>query len=187
MLSGEYGNGTTNLKGEFLQGEIGANAGIGFDPKSASFKAHVGAGAEVNLVKVGVSTQVAGVDIAAEARAGANANAKAEVVFDPKTGKFGAGVEAGAFAGGEVTGKVGVKGDLGEVGVKGSARYGIGAEYSGSIGFENGVFSMKNVKVGAALGVGGSVGFDLKLDVFETGSRIAEGGRSAANWIMSKF
>jgi WXG100 family type VII secretion target len=184
VLSGQISNGTTTFSGDVLQGSAGVSAGIGFDPKNAQFEAHVGGEVEGNLLRAGVTSQIAGVDVAAEARIGANADAKAEVVFDPKTGTFGAGVQAGAFAGGEISGSAGIEGDIGGVEVNGSLRYGIGAEYSGSIGFENGTLHFKNVKAGLAFGVGGSVGFDVKLNVFEVGGHIVNAGRSAIDWLF---
>ena len=92
-------------------------------------------------------------------KAEAKANVGAQVFGED--GKLDVQLGASASAeliGGEIEGSVGVNVLGGEVGVKGSVNYGIGAH--ADVGYRDGVFKCD---IGASLGVGVSVGFEVDI------------------------
>ncbi|HVV12608.1 putative T7SS-secreted protein [Amycolatopsis sp.] len=96
-----------------------------------------------------------------------------------RIGKKGVEAKAGVFAGarGSVRGAV----DVGGVGAGTTAEgwAGVGAEAAASVGIgDDGKFHLKG-NVGASVGLGGEVGFDLQID----GHKVAETAESAAHGI----
>jgi hypothetical protein len=184
LWSGEVGvaaaEGSVNIGGVEMSGsalsasaEGQITADLSFTDGTASINAEFGASA--NLIEGSVSTNVAGVDLAAEGMVGASAEATGSIEFDPLNGSLGASGEVGGFAGAQVEGSAGMTGDYGTAEVGGSLRAGIGAEASGDIGFDDGKFSLSG-NVGATLGIGGSVSFDVEVDVYEVGGDIVDAG-----------
>ena len=180
-------NAETTVAGADLQGELYAGRlrgmttlGASVDVNSMTAKIDTGARAEAHIIgatasanrtfwsdAVNTSSSVFGT-----AYVGAEAGAKVGVNFNPRTGDAGVSAGLDAFAGAKAKGRVrqsfGAAGEnLGAVGVRGEAWAGIGASANASAGFEDGKFKLSG-SVGAALGVGGKVGFDLEIDVVGT-------------------
>ena len=111
----------------------------------------------------------------------ASAQAEAVAQIYGEDGKlnpqFGAGVSA-ELIGGELEGSVGVNVLGGEIGVKGSVNYGIGAH--ADVGYKDGVFKCD---IGASLGVGVSLGFEV--DVGGMVNTVADAASSAWEGIKS--
>lgn len=149
--------------GSVLSAGAGASGGIGLGPNglTANARAH----AEANLIEGraggSIGNGVIGASGSVEGRVGANASADGSLTVGPNG--VGAHAGAGAFAGGELSGQVGV--DLGGVkpSVKGSVSYGIGAHANvdGHIGFDKVKVS---ADLGATLGIGGGVKVDVEVD-----------------------
>lgn len=113
----------------------------------------------------------------------AEAKADAEVQFLGNDGKLDIQVGASASAeliGGELEGSVGVNVLGGEVGVKGSVNYGIGAH--ADVGYRDGVFK---VDVGASLGIGVSVGFEV--DVGGMVNTVVDGATAALDAVADAW
>jgi hypothetical protein len=177
----------TTVAGANLQGEIYAgrlrgttNMGASVDLNSMTAKVDAGARAEAHLLGAtasgsrtfGGSALNTATSVRGDAYVGAEAGAKAGVNFNPRTGNAGVSAGLDAFAGAKAKGRVrqsfGAAGEnLGAVGVRGEAWAGIGASADASAGFEDGKFKISG-SIGAALGVGGKVGFDLEVDVVGT-------------------
>lgn len=98
------------------------------------------------------------------------------------TVKLAAGVEA--FAGAKVSAEGRVDTQYGGAGVRGEAMAGIGVKAKVNAGLENGRFKAK-VELGAALGIGGSVGFDVDVNYEKIGKKAADLGRSAVSTVTS--
>ncbi|MBI2570515.1 MAG: LysM peptidoglycan-binding domain-containing protein [Candidatus Schekmanbacteria bacterium] len=133
---------------------LGPNPGIRIG--AAAFAgARVDADAMVQARTLGIRTRARGT---ANARAGAEAGAKAELRAT------GAKAEAGAFAG--AAADAGGQVDVAGVGAKGtaSAWAGVGAKAKGELGYVDGKLQF-GFELGAALGIGGSVGWGVSIDV----------------------
>ena len=131
----------------------------------------VAAGAEVSgriaspSVKVGGQDINLNADVYGRATVEANATVGGEVAFDRDPPKAVLTGKAGAFAGAKAYGRArfGI-GDLIKVGVYGEGWAGAGAEASGTVGYQDGKFSLGG-SVGAGLGLGGKVGLRVDVDV----------------------
>jgi hypothetical protein len=171
-----------NLHGEIYAGRLRGTTSMGasVDLNSMTAKLDGGVRGEAHLlgVSAGGSRVFGGsainttTSVRGDAYVGAEAGAKAGVNFNPRTGDAGVSAGLDAFAGAKAKGKVrqsfGAAGEnLGAVGVRGEAWAGIGASADASAGFEDGKFKISG-SIGAALGVGGKVGFDLEIDVVGT-------------------
>lgn len=113
----------------------------------------------------------------------------AEADVNGKLGLNGGSLHAGAFAGGKVEGSV--AGDVGGIGagVNGSLRYGVGADLDAKATWEHGHIQL-GFKAGAALGVGGSLGANVDIDlpkVWESYEKLdpvgAQSLRDGATWV----
>lgn len=180
-------NAETTVAGANLQGELYAGRlrgvttmGASLDLNSMTAKVNTSARAEAHIIGTTVSAnRRLGSDalntttsVYGNAYVGAEAGAKGAVNFSPRTGDVGVSAGLDAFAGAKAKGRVrqsfGAAGEnLGAVAVRGEAWAGIGASADASAGFEDGKFKLSG-SVGAALGVGGKVGFDLEIDVVGT-------------------
>ena len=174
--------GGVDLTGAIYAGRLGGmtNANATVDLNSATVKANAGVPGEAHLVGVSASAnRRIGTDalnttssVKGDAFVGADAGANVGVDFSPRSGSAGVSAGLDAFAGAKAKGKVrqslGVAGEnIGAVGVSGEAWAGIGASANATAGFEDGKFKL-SASVGAALGVGGKVGFDVEVDVVGT-------------------
>lgn len=125
----------------------------------------------------------------AEVGGSASGYVGAEVNGNLSVGPNGVNAGVDAFAGARVEGEV--HGDVGGVGagVKGEAWAGIGAEADVTAGFnEDGKFKLGG-ELGAGLGVGGKVGFEITVDpseVMKTAGDVANAANDAANAINAK-
>jgi hypothetical protein len=106
------------------------------------------------------------------------------------TRKTGMEASVGAFAGAKAEGNayVGINGST--VGVSGGAYVGVGADASANVGTSTDAKGKTYLDVGAklglAVGVGGSIGFNLHVDVtpvVKTGKRIGKACKSAAKTV----
>lgn len=96
---------------------------------------------------------------------GAQAKVNGNLTIDPKKGIYGASVGGEAFVGAKagVSGEVNL-GKFGGVGGRAEAWAGIGAQFKADIGYKNGKFQAR-VDIGAALGIGFKLGFNVNIDV----------------------
>lgn len=97
--------------------------------------------------------------------AGARAKADGTLTIDPKRGIYAAEVGGEAFAGV----KAGVSGDVqlgkyGSVGGTAEAWAGVGAQFRAKVGYKDGKLQAR-VDIGAALGIGFKLGFNVSIDV----------------------
>jgi hypothetical protein len=144
--------------------DLEASAGLSKDGLAANLEASAGLRATA----------------AADARygiVGVHANGEGFVGADGELGlnvtKDKIGVDAEGFAGGRLTGDLGADvAGLG-AGVHGEAWAGVGAELKAGAEFKDGKFHLGG-HVGAAVGVGGSVGFDITIDPEEVGRTAME-------------
>ncbi|MGO1166035.1 MAG: hypothetical protein ACTMHL_05395 [Janibacter sp.] len=122
-----------------------------------------------------------------EAYIGAEATAEGQASIGPGGARIDAGLDA--FAGGKAEGEVSQDiGDYGSVGVGGEVSYGIGAhaEVDGEISADRiGV----SVDVGATLGIGAGVNFDVSVspseiigDLGDAGQAVADSNLNPLNW-----
>lgn len=185
---GEYTNGRFSTKGsvDVLTAGYTAEAGLGkFTYKDKDGK-EIGAiglygelGGSVAAAKaegeVRYGTDVFGVYAKGDAKV-LSASAKAESVFAWSDrglqAKVGAGAEANLA---EVSGSAGFRVAGTDIGVKGSAKIGVGAK--ADIGIKDGVLS---VDVGASLGIGLEVGFDI--DMSDTIDFVKENADNFKSW-----
>lgn len=96
---------------------------------------------------------------------GARAKVDGNLTIDPKRGIYGASVGGEAFVGA----KAGVSGEVNLskfAGVGGRAEVwaGVGAQFKANVGYKNGKFQAR-VDIGAALGIGFKLGFNINIDV----------------------
>lgn len=169
-----------------------ANAGIGFDQRSDKWVGGrydsqdggiIGGGGSVGAglygdAGVSQSGKIGSVDVRnyaeGEAFVGTEASAKAGLTKN--------GVELGAngFAGGRASGTVGS--EIGAVGygATGEAWSGVGLEAGVNGGFKDGKLKF-GAEAGAALGVGGKLGFQAEIDVEEIGNGVKKAGREVGN------
>lgn len=178
------GGGAAGAGGSYHLGpELTADAKAGLDGGQLS----ASAGAKVTLADVkGNAYATIGpgtVQANGEAYVGADADVNA------KLGLNGGSLHAGAFAGGKIEGSV--AGDVGGIGagVNGSLRYGVGADLDAKATWDDGHIQL-GFKAGAALGVGGSVGGTVDIDlpkVWETYEHWDPVGaqtlRDGASWV----
>lgn len=185
---GEYTNGRFSTKGsvDVLTAGYTAEAGLGkFTYKDKDGK-EIGAiglygelGGSVAAAKaegeVRYGTDVFGVYAKGDAKV-LSASAKAESVFAWSDrglqAKVGAGAEANLA---EVSASTGIRVAGTDVGVKASAKVGVGAK--ADVGFKDGKFTFD---VGASLGVGFELGFDV--DVSDTIDFISEKSKTFESW-----
>ena len=97
--------------------------------------------------------------------AGARAKADGSLTIDPKRGIYAAEVGGEAFAGVKagVSGEVNL-GKYGGVGGRAEAWAGVGAQFRAKVGYKDGKFQAR-VDIGAALGIGFKLGFNINIDV----------------------
>ncbi len=153
------GGGAAGAGGSYFLGpQVTADAKAGWEGNQAS----VDAGAKVTLADVkGNAYATIGpgtVQANGEAYVGAAADVNAKLGLD------GGSLHAGAFAGGKIEGSV--AGDVGGIGagVNGSLRYGVGADVDAKATWNDGDIQL-GFKAGAALGVGGSVGGNVEINL----------------------
>jgi len=183
------------MNGEIYAGRLRGTGTLGAsaDLNTLTLKADAGVRAEAHLLGVqGSAKRKFGTDavntttsVWTNAYVGAEAGAKAGVNFNPRSGDVGVSAGLDAFAGAKAKGVVrqslGLAGEnIGRAGVSGEAWAGIGASANASAGFEDGKLKL-GASVGAALGLGGKVGFSVEVDVIGTGRAIAKTASAAAD------
>lgn len=158
-ISGSTDLGPATASGKLEASVLGAGAGYEFSLGPDGLTA--GANAEAYLAKVAGEGSIdlgpASVGASGEAMVGAEVEASATI------GKEGLNLSAEAFAGAKAEGSV--HGDVGGIGagVKGEAWAGVGASADATVGMKDGKFTV-GAELGAALGVGGKVGFEVTVD-----------------------
>jgi hypothetical protein len=187
--------GGVKVKGEAyalrIEGRAGASAGIDLKNLTLSTTASVGASAHLAGVKGSASRQVGSDDNNVTLKAnvhayvGADADARVGLTFDPAQGTAMIGIGAEAFAGAKARASfrpsINLAGQhIADVGVKAEAWAGVGAKATADVGMEKGVFTVK-AELGAALGVGASLGFDVSVDVVGTARAVRTGVGSAVD------
>lgn len=154
---GESESGSWHMEGSAL----GASASAGATTSSIAVSGE--ANADAYLAKESVEGEYKLGDHAAISGS-AKDIAGAEVGVDGTAGVTGVQAGAKAFAGAKIEAEAGAEVAGVNAGVHGSVRAGIGAEASGQIGLgDDGKFHV-SASLGAAVGIGGSVGFDFSID-----------------------
>lgn len=162
-----------SASGEVLSAEYEAKAELSSDGISAGVNANATlvAGEAKGSATYGIAEAKGEVRAAVEADASANASLGAD------------GLHAGgeAFIGGRLTGDGSL--DVGGVGVgaHGELQAGVGVSGDLDAGFEDGKFKFGG-SVGAALGVGGKVGFDVEIDPGKVTNTIKDGAQKVGEW-----
>ena len=160
--------------------EAAGSAGItvGDDGLEAKFEG----GAEAYLGQVELETEVAGVEVAADAQVGASIAGEAELEVDLAAGEGELDIDVGAFAG--VSAEAQAEKDFGvaEVGVSGEVGAGIGANANVELEFEDGSVTFEG-DVSAFLGVGGGVGFSVELDIPEIADEVTNIGSDVVDFV----
>lgn len=186
VASGQIGDDRFGASGEFLSYDAQTDAAMGIDPVRGGY---IEANAEAGAYLLRGEAHWAN-EHGTAAQGEGYIGAQAEVDAGAQLGPAGARVEAGfdAFAGGRIEG--GVSQDLGpaDVGVSGSLSYGIGAhaDASAEVSMERvGV----SVDIGATLGIGGSLSFDVSISPTEVldgledvGEALADSPINPGNW-----
>jgi hypothetical protein len=161
-----------------LRGTVGLDASADLNSMTAKVKGSARAEAHVAGVEASAKRRI-GSDalntttaVHGRAYVGAEAGATGSVTFDPRKGDVGVSAGLDAFAGAKATGSIrqsfGAAGEnIGSVKARGEAWAGIGASADASAGFQDGKLKL-SASLGAALGVGGKVGFDIEIDVVGT-------------------
>jgi WXG100 family type VII secretion target len=201
-------------QGEFQSGDLKARgsisalsydtagkweASIGKDGLKVGASGYAGA----YLAQVQGSAEYGGLQAAGNAYIGAQLQGEAGLTMRP--GQYVATAGAEGFAGGKAEGQVKYNVDgVGSAGVGGYVSYGIGAQAEVKAGFDDGKFKFGG-KLGATLGVGAGIKFDVTIDargivnnavefgqdvgntVMDAGSKVADFGRSAIDGIGSWF
>lgn len=116
----------------------------------------------------------------AKAQGGAVAQGTARVNTE------GVHADGEVFAGARIEGKAGV--DVGgvTVGGKASGWIGVGAEGSLDFGFSDGKLKI-GASAGAALGIGGSIGFNLEIDVAEVVDTVTDAAEAVGDFFKGLF
>lgn len=160
-------SGETELAGATLAGEaglktLGAEGKAGLSVTGDGLTAEAKGGAYLAKATAAGTAQygIVGAGAKGQAYAGAEAGAHASV------GTQGLKVGAEAFAGAKAEGSV--HADVAGVGagVKGEAWAGVGASADATVGMDDGKFTIGG-ELGAGLGVGGKVGFEVTVDAGE--------------------
>lgn len=152
--------------------------------KATNIEGKVEAGAVLGQATVQGKKQLGAVDLTgkAEATVGALASAEGKIQVDLFSKKPTVKVKAGvdAFIGAKVSAEGRVGNDYVGVGVKGEAMAGLGAKAKIDAGLEGGRFKAK-VELGAALGIGGSISFNVDVNYQKIGEKAVAVGKSALN------
>ncbi len=147
----------------------------------------VAAGVQVKGEIKSQSANIAGRDVNVSLGAkvqpfvGAEASSYGWVEVNARQPKAAIDLGAGAFAGAKAKANIdfGIKdGELLRLRATAEGWAGVGADAGISIGFSKGRFSL-GASAGAGLGIGGKVGFEVDIDVIETGKMAAKLGHQA--------
>lgn len=182
-----YSKETPEGKHTFDNGvEVKGTAGV--DVLSAEAKANaevtsdgISAGANANATLVGAEAKGSATYGIAEAEGEVRAAVEADASANASIGADGVNLEAEAFAGARLTGDASV--DVGGVGVgaHGELQAGIGISGDLDAGFHDGKFKIGG-SFGAALGIGGKVGFDVEIDPGKVTDTIKDGAKKVGKW-----
>lgn len=150
-----------------LEASVHGKGSVAFKDGALSAKGEVGA--QATLIDAGGRIRLGkgdyGLDAAGSVFVGAKANAKGELVIDPKNGIYAARVGGEAFAGARAAAEANVNlGKFGSVGGRAEAWAGVGAAFHAEAGFKNGRFKAR-FDIGAALGIGFKLGFNVDINV----------------------
>lgn len=171
-----FGNGAKvegSISGEVASAEAGANFEVGSDGISA--------GVNANATLVGGEAKGSATYGIAEAQGEVRAAVEAEASGDVSLGADGLHAGGEAFVGGRLTGDGSVEAGGVGVGAHGELQAGIGVSGDLDAGFEDGKFKFGG-SVGAALGVGGKIGFDVEIDPAEVTSTVKDAAKSVGKW-----
>lgn len=169
-------SGTLGGAGWNVTNQVSTNVGATGSASFQNGQFQVSGDAKANLLEAQGSESISAGPVTVQntydATVGADANAQAAVGAD------GANLHAGAFVGGQVTAKQSV--DVAGVGVGAteSLRYGVGAQVNADASWNDGDIKL-DLSAGAALGVGGSVGANIDVNLPKIGSEIEQYGSSA--------
>ncbi|MFE7357606.1 putative T7SS-secreted protein [Streptomyces sp. NPDC057543] len=180
------GPGETTVGGAKLKGQagidlLGVSGTAGASIKDGQLQAGLSGSAYLAQASAKGSAEYGIAAVQGEAKAYVGADASATV----GVGKDGVHAGAEAFAGAKATGSVSA--DVGGVGagVTGEAWAGVGASASADLGMKDGKFTIGG-ELGAGLGVGGKVSFDVTIDagkmidsVGDAADAVGSGAKSA--------
>ncbi|MGB5436664.1 MAG: hypothetical protein WBM98_12300, partial [Maribacter sp.] len=176
----DWGSENNHLEMDVLGYETGGSATLGLDENGLN--AEVTANAEVYLFNAEYEGSYGPAYTEAQIFVGAEAEVSAGLNFNPMEGDLSASAGGEAFAGGKLEAEGGLRGDNGTLAGNAGITYGIGGELSGDVGFDDWTLAAE-FDVGATLGVGVDLGFEVELDARETASDALDLGKKATGWI----
>jgi hypothetical protein len=150
-----------------LEASVSGSGSVGF--KNGALTAQGALHAQATLVDAQGSIHLGKgpytLDASASAFIGAKADAKGELVIDPKNGIYAAKIGGEAFAGARAGAEGNVHlGEFGSVGGRAEAWAGVGAAFHAEAGFKDGRFKAR-FDIGAALGIGFKIGFNVDINI----------------------
>jgi len=166
---GSFSNGIAQGQGSYSVGEAYVKGEGKISLEGGALKATGSAEASATLLAAQGSIHIGKgpytLDASGEAYVGAKAKASGELTIDPAKGIYAAKVGGEAFAGAKIGVEANVKlGQFGGVGAKAEAWAGVGVAFNAELGIKNGRFKAK-VDIGAALGIGFKIGFNVDIDL----------------------
>ena len=181
VLEGEWGSENNSLEVNAFGYETGASATLGFN--SDGFNGELAVNAEVYLLSAEYQGSYGPGYLNAEVFVGAEAEAGVEVNFNPMDGTANLGVGAEAFVGGKAEAEAGIEGQYGNLGGNAGVTYGLGAEFNADVGLEDWAVSAE-FDIGATLGLGVDLGFEVEFDARETVGDLAGGAQDVVTDIL---
>jgi hypothetical protein len=169
--AGSFGgpNGIAQGQGSisFLEAGVKGSGKVSFE--GGALKANGQVEASATLVNAQGSVKIGKGDYnltaQGEAYVGVKAKASGELVIDPAKGIYAAKVGGEAFAGARAGAEANVNlGKFGSVGARAEAWAGVGVAFNAEVGFKGGRLKAR-FDIGAALGVGFKLGFNIDIDL----------------------
>jgi hypothetical protein len=149
-----------------LEADVSGSGSIGIEGGALKARGQVKAEATLVEAEGAVRADLGPLHAEAQGKAyvGVQAKANGELTIDPMNGVYKAQIGGDAFAGAKAGGRAAVSlGEFGGAGVTGEAWAGIGVSGKAEIGLEKGRLKAR-FEVGAALGVGFKIGFDVDIN-----------------------
>jgi hypothetical protein len=177
-VEGSFGNpngiASGNYRATFLEAGVNGSGNVTF--ANGALNAHGELHAQATLLDAAADFRAklgpVSVDAKGQAWVGAKANASGDLTIDPVNGKYGLEVGGDAFVGAKasVEGKVSL-GEYGGIGGKAEAWAGVGVSAHASVKLEGGRFKAR-FELGAALGLGFKLGFNVDINFKKIGDAI---------------
>ncbi|MEV1024154.1 putative T7SS-secreted protein [Streptomyces sp. NPDC050264] len=170
LASGDFSGG--GFKGKYAAdvSALGVDGSVGASITNGQLQAGVAGTAYLAQASASGNVEYGYAALQSEGKAFVGADAQAKL----SAGKDGLHAGAEAFAGAKATGSASA--DVAGVGagVTGEAWAGVGAEAKADLGMKNGKFTIGG-EVGAGLGIGGKVGFNVSVDTGKVTDALGDG------------